>query len=222
MRGGYAVQLPHIRQRTPGSHNTRHGAQRIVDGGNGIGRAFQENHGKAILSGKILVVVVQTTRRPASAMRRARRVHERRLAPGPHKRGHPGKGYAAGSGKQGFKRPTSSWLSEQGAFFQMDFQQVSAAGVTPEMRPAWPRVRGRTAQSFSTISADRPETEGVIQIRREADLLKPCGALDQLVLPHQIARVLHGGLRLQKGLLPEKPSRRDAGAQAVPASWTDA
>ena len=47
--GGYAVQLPHIRQRTPGSHNTRRGAQRIVDGGDGIGRAFQENHGKAIL-----------------------------------------------------------------------------------------------------------------------------------------------------------------------------
>ena len=34
--GGYAVQLPHIRQRTPGSHNTRRGAQRIVDGGGAV------------------------------------------------------------------------------------------------------------------------------------------------------------------------------------------
>gem|GEM_PF-4980940 len=32
-----------------------------------------------------------------------------------------------------------------------------AAGVTPEMRLAWPRVRGRTRSSFSTISRERPE-----------------------------------------------------------------
>ena len=32
-----------------------------------------------------------------------------------------------------------------------------AAGVTPEMQLAWPRVLGRTRSSFSTISRERPE-----------------------------------------------------------------
>ena len=34
----------------------------------------------------------------------------------------------------------------------------TAAGVTPGMRLAWPRVRGRTRVSFSFISRDRPLT----------------------------------------------------------------
>ena len=158
--GGYAVQLPHIRQRTPGSHNTRRGAQRIVDGGNGIGRAFQENHGKAILRRENLGRGGADHTPPGIGHAPGQRVHERRLAPGPHKRGHPGKGYAAGSGKKGFKRPPLHGYPSRERFFRWISRQVSAAGVTPEMRPAWPRVRGRTAQSFSTISADRPETEG--------------------------------------------------------------
>ena len=35
-------------------------------------------------------------------------------------------------------------------------RQEMAAGVMPEIRPAWPRVRGRILTSFSTASRDRP------------------------------------------------------------------
>ena len=38
-------------------------------------------------------------------------------------------------------------------------RQSTAAGVTPEMRPAWPRLAGRMRQSFSTTSLERPATE---------------------------------------------------------------
>lgn len=37
-------------------------------------------------------------------------------------------------------------------------RQPTAAGVTPEMRPAWPRLRGRTRSSFSSTSRERPAT----------------------------------------------------------------
>ena len=42
-------------------------------------------------------------------------------------------------------------------FFSSTSRQASAAGVTPEMRPACPSVRGRMAESFSCISRESPE-----------------------------------------------------------------
>ncbi len=42
-------------------------------------------------------------------------------------------------------------------FFSSISRQARAAGVTPEMRPACPSVRGRMAESFSCISRERPE-----------------------------------------------------------------
>ena len=44
-----------------------------------------------------------------------------------------------------------AWISRK------HWMRVTAAGVTPEMRLAWPSVRGRTRSSFSTISRERPE-----------------------------------------------------------------
>ena len=43
------------------------------------------------------------------------------------------------------------WISRK------HLDEGEAAGVTPEMRLAWPRVEGRTRSSFSTISRERPE-----------------------------------------------------------------
>ena len=43
------------------------------------------------------------------------------------------------------------WISRK------TWMREQAAGVTPEMRLAWPSVRGRTRSSFSTISRERPE-----------------------------------------------------------------
>ena len=43
------------------------------------------------------------------------------------------------------------WISRK------TWMREQAAGVTPEMRLAWPSVEGRTRSSFSTISRERPE-----------------------------------------------------------------
>jgi hypothetical protein len=44
-----------------------------------------------------------------------------------------------------------AWISKK------TWMREQAAGVTPEMRLAWPSVDGRTRSSFSTISRERPE-----------------------------------------------------------------
>jgi len=42
--------------------------------------------------------------------------------------------------------------------FRYTRSTARAAGVTPEMREAWPRDRGRTSLSFSRTSWDNPGT----------------------------------------------------------------
>lgn len=166
-------------------------------------------------------MVVQTTRRPASAMRRASAYMSVVLPPAPTSAVILGKATPPRSGKQGFKRPPLHGYPSRDRFFRWISRQVNAAGVTPEMRPATKGTRAYGTELFHDLGG-QAGNGGVIQILREEYLLKPCGALDQLVLPYQIPRVLHGGLRLQKDFFRGNPSRRDAGAQAVPASWTDA
>ena len=107
-----------------------------MDGGNGIGLTLQENHGKAVFRRENLGRGGADHTPPGIGHAPGQRVHKRRLAPGPHKRGHPGKGRAAGSGEQGFKRPPLHGYPSRERFFRWISRQVSAAGVTPEMRPA--------------------------------------------------------------------------------------
>ena len=54
---------------------------------------------------------------------------------------------------------------------------VSAAGVMPSMRAAWPSVAGRTRRSFSRSSFDRPAIAAIVEIVRERRPPRPAAAL---------------------------------------------
>ncbi len=52
----------------------------------------------------------------------------------------------------------ASWPLRDLRRFRYTINTARAAGVTPEMRAAWPRDRGRTCFNFSRISSDNPGT----------------------------------------------------------------
>ena len=94
---------------------------------------------------------------------------------------------------------------------------ASAAGVTPSIRPAWPRLRGRTAENFCRISRDRPGSSGVVDVLRQQQRVVAPIARDVLRLPFDIDRVF--GVGLEPGDerardLARAPARR---AQASPS-----
>ena len=66
---------------------------------------------------------------------------------------------------------------------------VSAPGVTPSIRAAWPSVAGRTADSFSRASLDRPPIGAVVQVGRQAQVLVPPEGHDVGLLPVEIAGI---------------------------------
>ena len=58
------------------------------------------------------------------------------------------------------RRQRSRWVASR----------ITAAGVTPLMRDAWPTERGRAAASFSTTSCDRPGMARVVEVGRQRQL----------------------------------------------------
>ena len=211
--------------RTSGSGRpaaTTHGtALSASDGGNGSACAFQENHGQAILRWE---KSWSWWCRPHAARHGhvpGQRVHERRLAPGPTPSAVIRERLRRRSGQTGLQAATSSWLSEQGAFFRWISRQVSAAGVTLKCAPPGQGYAGVRAQSFSPRSGGQAGNGGQSRSagRRTSS---PCAErLDQLVLPHQIAAYFTE-VSAQKDFFRKSHCHAGMQALAVPASWTDA
>ena len=59
-------------------------------------------------------------------------------------------------------------LAARNPRFRCTSSSEIAAGVTPEMRAAWPIVSGSCAFSFCCTSIDRPRTIAVVEVRRQS------------------------------------------------------
>ena len=81
---------------------------------------------------------------------------------------------------------------------------MSAAGVTPSMRPAWPRLAGRTAASFCRTSVESPAIAAIVEVGRQLERLVAPHRLDVRLLPLQV----DGILRVDRDLLGDRCRNR--------------
>ena len=99
-------------------------------------------------------------------------------------------------------------LALGGALADWASTRVSAAGVTPSMRAAWPSVAGRIAASFWRRLGGEPMDRAIVQVVRQTHAFVPAEGQNVGVLAVEIAGILGVDLRAARWRRPDTPPAR--------------